>query len=156
MARMSDKLKETVAAHFVDDPREFVFFLEDLVRHEANTDLEFEQAWKGILRALSDVAEATAPLYRAVAPTRTKTWRPFTGTERKKGHSIGALRSQRATDKVEAEVKEAADIHFGTDKARPVYEHGHWWVIVDDPEEDREVIYDVVDTQQGFDFERVG
>lgn len=65
MAHMSEKLKETVTAHFIDDPMEFVFFLEDIVRHAARSDPEFEETWKGILRALVDVAEAANPLYRA-------------------------------------------------------------------------------------------
>jgi hypothetical protein len=64
MARKTDKFKEAVAAHFLDDPRDFIFFLEDVVRRQANTDLEFENTWKDINRALWKVAEATTPLYR--------------------------------------------------------------------------------------------
>jgi hypothetical protein len=64
MARKTEKLKEEIAAHFIDDPRDFIFFLEDLVRHQANTDVEFEETWKDINRALWQVAEATTPLYK--------------------------------------------------------------------------------------------
>jgi hypothetical protein len=72
----------------------------------------------------------------------------------------GELVTERNTSRVERLVRKAAAKQFGRGKARPVYEHGHWWVLVYDKEEARDVTFDVVDAEPGIsdtglDFEQV-
>jgi hypothetical protein len=69
------------------------------------------------------------------------------------------LLSTQNTSKVEKLVRKAAAAKFGCGKAKPHYEHGHWWVVLDDAEGD-EVFYDVVDSypsvaNTGLSFERL-
>lgn len=61
----------------------------------------------------------------------------------------------KATEK---RVLQAARARFGRSRKLELvafFEHGHWWLKVDGDEVDRAVIYDVVDTSDGFDFEQV-
>ena len=69
------------------------------------------------------------------------------------------LISAQNTRKVEKLVRRAAAAKFGRGKARPVFEHDHWWVIVDGKDGD-EQIFDVVDSSPsvadtGLSFEQV-
>jgi hypothetical protein len=71
---------------------------------------------------------------------------------------MSELLSTQNTRKVEKLVRRAATERFGRGKAKPHYEHGHWWVVLDDPEGD-EIFYDVVDSypsvaDTGLSFER--
>jgi len=68
------------------------------------------------------------------------------------------LPSEQETPEIEAEIMRVAEQHFGSGRCAAVFEHGHWWLIVKVPEEDRH--YDVVDAEPGlhgsdFDFEEV-
>jgi len=71
------------------------------------------------------------------------------------------LRSDVQTQEVEDAIVAAAERHRKTrvlEQHRSVYEHGHWWLIADDPVEDNVVVFDVVDAEggesvDGFDFE---
>lgn len=64
MAVLTGKVRELVAAYFLDDPRDFVLFLEDVTRRQALSEPELEGAWRDVLRALNGVAEAAQPLYQ--------------------------------------------------------------------------------------------
>lgn len=69
------------------------------------------------------------------------------------------LLSAQNTRKVEKLVRRAAAAEFGRGKARPVFEHDHWWIIIDDADGD-EQIFDVVDSypsvaDTGLAFEQV-
>ena len=60
---------------------------------------------------------------------------------------------------IERRVIKAAAAQFGRGRAKPHYEHDHWWVVLADAEGD-EVFYDVVDSEPsvadtGFSFERL-
>jgi len=65
------------------------------------------------------------------------------------------------TNKAEQAVLKAARAKFGRRKSlhiRPVFEHGHWWIIVDDHDKDvdeGQATFDVVNTNNGLDFEQV-
>lgn len=74
----------------------------------------------------------------------------------------GELVTERNTDRVRRLVERAAESYFEPplESPRPVFEHGHWWVVVYDREEDRNVTFDVVDAEPGvldtgLDFEQV-
>jgi len=74
--------------------------------------------------------------------------------------AMGDLVSERDTERVRKLVIRAAASEFGRGRAKPVFEHGHWWVLVFDEEQDRDVTYAVVDAEPGIldtglDFERV-
>jgi hypothetical protein len=65
--------------------------------------------------------------------------------------------NNKATQK---KVKTAANKFFGHRKARPVFEHGHWWVTWYDENKDGQRSFDVVDAEgpgsvNGFGFEEV-
>jgi hypothetical protein len=70
------------------------------------------------------------------------------------------LITERQTTTSERLVIRAAAAKFGRGKARPCFEHGQWWVIVPDLDEDRDAVYSVVDSEPsiadtGLDFEQV-
>jgi hypothetical protein len=77
-----------------------------------------------------------------------------------RGNARGLVSSQN-TRAAEKKIRSAASVRFGRGKARLEYEHGQWFAFVDDPEEDRDVIYSVVDAipgvgGTGIDFESLG
>lgn len=71
------------------------------------------------------------------------------------------LKTERNTKTMENRIKSAAAQKFGRGKARLFFEHGQWWAVIDDPIEDRDITYSVVDAEgpgtiDGFDFEEIG
>ena len=71
------------------------------------------------------------------------------------------LITEKNTPATEKLVRSAAAQRFGRGKGKPWFEHGQWWLIIDDYyEEGRETIFSVVDAEPGIgttglDFEEV-
>lgn len=68
------------------------------------------------------------------------------------------LKTERNSKRTELLVRSAAAQRFGRGKARPVFEHGQWWVLVEGEEDTR--TFSVVDSTPGIgttglDFEEV-
>lgn len=70
------------------------------------------------------------------------------------------LKSECNTKVIERVIGNAAVKKFGRGKAKLVFDHGQWWVLVYDKTEDQERIFSVVDAEgpgsiDGFYFEGV-